>query len=141
LGQSRRISRIAPCTDVLPGGEAGFTFMEVIVALAIVAAMMVTLVYTTNYNLDLAGRHEAMTVATMLARDKMTEVGRDSREALKNKKGKFTEPYDDFSYDIEVKERTVFVILINIEIMEVDVTVTGRDETVVLRKIFQKGKV
>jgi type II secretory pathway pseudopilin PulG len=115
--------------------------MEVMVALAIVASMMVTLVYTTSYNLDVAGRHEALTVATMLARDKMTAIRRNPREELKEKKGNFPEPFDEFAYAIEVKERSVFVVLFNVGVTEINVTVTGRNETVSLRKILQRGKV
>jgi type II secretory pathway pseudopilin PulG len=114
--------------------------MEVMVALAIVAAMMVTLVYTTNYNLDVAGRHETLTVATMLAREKMTEVRREAGRAF-SKKGEFPEPFEDFVYEIEVKERTVPVLSFPVNVTEIVVTVTGREETVNLRKILQRGKV
>lgn len=121
--------------------EAGFTFMEVMVALAIVAALMVTLVYTTSYNLDVAGRHEALTVATMLARDKMAAVRRDPGGELKEKKGKFPEPFEDFTFEVEVKNRTVPIFSVPVNVTEINVTVTGRGETVSLRKILQKGKV
>jgi len=121
--------------------ESGFTFMEVMVALAIVASLMVTLVYTTNYNLDVAGRHEALTVATMLARDKMTAVRSDPGEELKEKKGKFPEPFEDFTFEVEVKDRTVPVFTVAVNVTEINVTVTGRGETVYLRKILQRGKV
>jgi len=121
--------------------EAGFTFMEVMVALAIVASLMVTLVYTTNYNLDVAGRHEALTVATMLARDKMTAVRRDPRDELREKKGKFPEPFEDFTFEVEVKDRSMPVFGFPVNVTEIDITVTGRGETVYLRKILQQGKV
>ena len=115
--------------------------MEVMVALGIVAALLVTLAYTTSHNLDVAARHEALTTATMLAREKMDAVRRDPRQELKEKKGQFPEPYEDFSFEVEVKERSVFVVVINVEVTEIGVTVTGLGETVSLRKILQKGKV
>lgn len=139
----RRRTNNNPANNYSPArlSEAGFTFMEVMVALAIVAALMVTLVYTTSYNLDVAGRHEALTVATMLARDKMTAVRRDPRDELKEKKGRFPEPFEEYSFEVDVKDRIVPIFSAPVNVTEINVTVTGRGETVSLRKILQRGKV
>ena len=114
----------------------GFTLIEVMAALTIVAALLVTLAFTTNYNLDLAGRHEALTVATMLARDKMTEVGNDTDRTLKDMKGSFDEPFEGFTYDIVRKDKTVEVFGFPISMLNISVTVEGRRERVVINKQF-----
>ena len=117
--------------------ESGFTFMEVMVALALVAALMVTLAYTTNHNLDVAGRHEALTVATMLARQKMDDIKRSPHLELKTIKDKFPEPFEDYEYQVILNETSYM----GFPAASLTVEVTGRDESVSLRKIFEKNKV
>ena len=56
------------------GGERGFTLLEVLIALAIVGGLLVTLIYTLNYHLGLVERQETITVATLLAKNKMTDM-------------------------------------------------------------------
>ena len=75
-----------------------------------------------------------------LVEKEKTEV-KEVLEELKEKKGNFPEPFENFSFEVEVKDRSVFVVLINVEVTEIGVTVTGLGETVTLRKILQKGKV
>ena len=116
--------------------QSGFTLIEVMAALAIVAALLVTLAYTTNYNLDLAGRHEALTLATLLARDKMTEVGNTTDRMLKDMKGSFEEPFAGFTYEIVRKEKAVDVFGFPVNMLHISVTVEGRGERVALKKQF-----
>lgn len=78
----------------------GFTLLEVLIALAIVGGLLVTLIYTLNYHLGIIERHETLTVATLLAKNKMTDVEK-SRE---NKKGVFDAPYDGYTYETFVKD-------------------------------------
>lgn len=135
MGQ--KTSRAALKSSGPMGGDAGFTFMEVMVALALVASLMVTLAYTTNYNLDVAGRHEALTVVTMLARDKMDAVRRNPTFELRKQKGKFPEPFEEYEYQVIINEASYM----GFPAASLTVEVTGRDETVSLRKIFEKKKV
>ena len=116
--------------------QSGFTLIEVMAALAIVAALLVTLAYTTNYNLDLAGRHEALTLATLLARDKMTEVGNTTDRMLKDMKGSFEEPFAGFTYEIVRNDKSVEVFGFPINMLNISVTVEGRRERVVINKQF-----
>jgi len=141
LARSARTAEMVKLPRALRSGDEGFTLLEVMVALGIVASLLVTLLYTTSYNLDVAGRHEALTVATMLARDKMTELAIAPKGTKREKKGKFPEPYEDYSFDIRLEDRSVFVIYIDVAITEVKVTVNGLGEQVTLRKIFSRGKV
>lgn len=116
---------------------AGFTLLEVMVALAIVAALLVSLLYTTAYHLDVAGRHEALTVATMLARDKIGAIRRDPKHELENMEGEFDEPYEDYSFTIEHEQTMIF----SVSVSKISVTVAGRGEQVTLRKVLQSSKV
>jgi general secretion pathway protein I len=81
-------------------GESGFTLLEVLIALAIVGGLLVTLIYTLNYQLSLVERQEAITVATLLAKTKMA----DMEKSPDSRKGIFEAPYDGYKYETFVKE-------------------------------------
>jgi len=78
----------------------GFTLLEVLIALAIIGGLLVTLIYTLNYHLGIIERHETLTVATLLAKNKMADI-EDTRE---DGKGVFDVPYDGYAYETFVKE-------------------------------------
>ena len=78
----------------------GFTFLEVLIALAIVGSLLVTVIYTLNYHLGIVERHEAITIATFLAKEKMADLEKDPVQ----EKGDFEEPYKDYSYETFVKD-------------------------------------
>jgi len=78
----------------------GFTLLEVLIALAIVGGLLVTLIYTLNYHLGIIEKHETITVATFLARNKMADL----EKKPENKKGIFDAPYEGYTYDTFVKE-------------------------------------
>jgi len=83
---------------ILP--NSGFTLLEVMISLAIVGALLVTLLYTLNYNLGIAERHRVITIATHLAKEKMYDMEKNPVEG----KGQFPEPYSGFSYETHVKD-------------------------------------
>ena len=81
-------------------GRDGFTLLEIMVALAIVGGLLVTLLSSLNYHLSVAQRHEFLTVASLLARDKIVE----SEQSPGNSKGDFPAPYSGFHYKVEIKD-------------------------------------
>lgn len=78
----------------------GFTLLEVLIALAIVGSLLVTVIYTLNYHLGIVGRHEAITVATLLAKKKMADLEKNPI----NEKGDFDNPYKNYAYETLVKD-------------------------------------
>ena len=80
--------------------EAGFTLLEIMIALAIVGGLLVTLIYTLNYHLDIAGRQETLTVASMLAKNKLLEM----ETANLAEQGEFPEPFNDFHYKTSISD-------------------------------------
>jgi general secretion pathway protein I len=79
---------------------SGFTLLEVLIALAIVGGLLVTLIYTLNYQLGLVGRQETVTVATLLAKNKMMEM----EKLPETGKGVFDAPFDGYTYETSVKD-------------------------------------
>jgi general secretion pathway protein I len=109
------------------GDRGGFTLLEVMIALALVGGLLVTLLYTLNYHLGIAERHETVTVATMLGKKKILDV----RAKPGNAKGAFPEPHEAYRFDAEVKESKYPGIA------EVWVTVTRDREEVVIREFIR----
>jgi len=79
---------------------SGFTLLEVLIALAIVGGLLVTLIYTLNYQLGLVERQETVTVATLLAKNKMMEM----EKIPEAKNGVFDAPFDGYTYETSVKD-------------------------------------
>jgi len=78
----------------------GFTLLEVLIALAIISGLLITLIYTVNYQLGIVERQETVTVATLLAKSALTEL----EKKPESKKGKFEAPYETYSYETAVKD-------------------------------------
>lgn len=74
--------------------------MEVMVAVAIVGALLVTLIYTLNYHLSIAERQETLTIAYLLARDKMEEMMKEEPTLTG---GDLSSPYARFRYMSEAR--------------------------------------
>lgn len=79
--------------------KSGFSLFEVLVALAIISGGLITIIYTVNYHLSLIARHETITVATILGREKLFNI--TSLNKVDNK-GSFEPLFKDYSYDIKI---------------------------------------
>jgi general secretion pathway protein I len=106
----------------------GFTLLEVLIALAIVGSLLVPLIYTLNYHLSIIERQETITVSTLLAKNKMTDV----EKIPENKKGVFDAPYDGYTYETFVKESSY------VGISEIIVVVKAGKEEVKLNEFVSK---
>ena len=109
----------------------GFTLVEVMVALAIVGGLLVTLLYTVGHHLDVAGRHEAVTRAVLLAREKIGTVKAGTRKA----EGDFPPPDQDYHWRVDVNQEVYY----GVTLFELSVTVTNGDEKVVLQELMREG--
>jgi general secretion pathway protein I len=110
--------------------DKGFTLLEVMVSLAIVGGLLVTLIYSLNYHLGIAGKHEFITTATLLARDKMAEAEKAPAEG----NGTFPKPFSDYRYTVGIKDSPYPGIA------EMDVTVVRNGEKVELSEMIGKTK-
>jgi len=85
-------------------GAHGFTLIEVLVALAIVAYALIGLIGLVNRNLGVVGRDEDLTRAMLLARKFVAEMEvREKFPDLGFSSGQFDE-YPGFSWEREVTE-------------------------------------
>lgn len=83
--------------------DKGFTLLEVMVALAIIATSLVTLLGTHLLSLDLAQKHKDQTMAAMLARGKLEETMSDGFDSLASDSGPF-ESHPGYEWETDVEE-------------------------------------
>ncbi len=80
----------------------GFTLLEIMVALAVISISLVVLLGLRNRDLVLAATARDMTQATLLARQKITEIQLIGFPDLGEKKGDFGEEAPNFRWRQEV---------------------------------------
>jgi general secretion pathway protein I len=78
----------------------GFTLLEVMIALAIMAGVVLTVISSFNYHLSVVDRDRKETVAVLLARAKMDDPAFKPGEA---KSGTFAPDRPDIAWKAEVK--------------------------------------
>lgn len=110
--------------------QPGFALLEVMIALAVVGGLLITLIYTLNYNLTILEKHEGITVASLLAREKIAEA----EKSLENRRGAFPEPYSEYFYETVVRD-SVFP-----KMSEISVVVKRDKEEARFTKLVQSSK-
>ncbi|HWI41475.1 MAG TPA: type II secretion system protein [Verrucomicrobiae bacterium] len=84
------------------GNHRGFTLLEVMVALAITAGVILTLLTAFNHHLGIAARDREEAEALLLARGKLEEIQHEYREDMK-REGSFAPERPDMTWRLEVK--------------------------------------
>ncbi len=80
----------------------GFTLLEVVIALAIMAGTLLTLLGAFNHHLAIVGRDREETVSLLLARGKLEELEMNSPESLTPQEGTFAPERPDISWKLSV---------------------------------------
>ncbi len=108
-------NRVSKKSKSFWGTSRGFTLIEIMVALAIIAILLMTIIYTVNYNLKIIDDDELTTTLVTLAKAKMSEL--EDNKDKRDEKGKFPSPYDNFSYTASVADSShVGVLLFTVEV-------------------------
>ncbi len=93
--------------------SAGFTLLEVLVSLGILAVSITAILQLFGTSMVTSARAEAVTVATMLARQKMAEqMIKLEKDALEGKfpgtdeetGGDFDSPYDKYKWHVNIRK-------------------------------------
>jgi general secretion pathway protein I len=95
--------------------EQGFSLLEIMVAVAILAIALTTLLRFHGDTLAVSARAEKYTIAAMLARAKMAElelqIDKDMKKGEfpeeKSEEEKFDEPYEDYRWKMTIKRVTL----------------------------------
>lgn len=100
--------------------ENGFTLLEVLIALAILAVSLVSLYVAQGNSLLVSGTADRLTVATFLAEQQMTEwqIALEAEMAKgelsdedKEETGQFEEPYSDYRWERRFRKIEIPIVL------------------------------
>ena len=83
---------------------AGFTLLEVMVAVAVIAIAFVTLIGAQSRSVAIAASSKFDTVAALLAQRRVTELSLYDYNELTSRTGDFGEDFPGFSWKIEVTD-------------------------------------
>ncbi|NOX80366.1 MAG: prepilin-type N-terminal cleavage/methylation domain-containing protein [Deltaproteobacteria bacterium] len=82
---------------------AGFTFLEVMVAVAIIAIALVTLIGSQSQSVSIAGEARFDIMASLLAQQKLTEIEAGNFDSLFSDEGDFGKQYPDYRWHTVVQ--------------------------------------
>ncbi len=118
--------------SILNSRRAGFTLLEIMVALAIVSTAVIAIFSTVNYHADVAYDHTLSTRMLLMAKEKIAEMEINP----KNQKGVF--PDSDFSYEATAKDLPGAVYEGDGGILELKTIVRGHGKEVELSQLVAK---
>jgi len=128
FGFRNKIRTINPQSTIRNSQSNGFTLLEVMVAVAILAMVLVTLLGLKNKSTQNVMLSERITTATLLAKRKMTEtlvIARTGTVVQKEDEGEF--PEEDFKNYTWKTAIAPVPIDINVKITEVRVAVLWKE--------------
>jgi general secretion pathway protein I len=86
--------------------QSGFTLLEVMIAMAIIAIALVAVFGSQSQSLSLANEAKFNTTAALLAQSKMAEIEILDSEDLASDSGDFREDFPDYHWDLNVRDVT-----------------------------------
>jgi len=86
------------------GKDHGFTLLEIVICLGIIALVLVAVFHLQAQNLDLQSEAQFMTIATCLLQERLSRI--QARETIEEgtNSGDFGKDYPDYTYTQEVSE-------------------------------------
>jgi general secretion pathway protein I len=96
----------------------GFTLMEVMIAMAILAIALVAVFQSQSQSISMAGSSRFLTTASLLAQGRMAEIEAVDMKNVKTENGNFGEGFPDYIWRVEVKDTE----LQNVKKIELTVT-------------------
>jgi general secretion pathway protein I len=105
--------------------DKGFTLLEVMIAVAIIAIALTTLLGSQSQSVSFANSAKFETMAALLAQSKMSELVTLEKNRLTSDSGDFGDDYPGFTWEVRVSDITIGNIAnISDYLKQVDLTVT-----------------
>jgi general secretion pathway protein I len=99
--------------------EAGFTLMEVMIAMVILAIALVTVFQSQSQSISMATRSRFLTVSSLLAQGKAAEIDAIDSKIITSGSGDFGDDFPDYAWSIDVKD-TEFDSLKKIDVVVIN---------------------
>ena len=87
--------------------KTGFTLLEVMVAMSILAMSLVAVFYMQSQSISMAGEARFLTTASLLAQHKMAEIEAGTSIDNKSQEGDFAPDYPAYGWTIEVTDTKI----------------------------------
>ena len=84
--------------------ECGFTFLEVMVAIALIAIALTAVLGSQSQSVSLAGEARFNTTAALLALSKMAEIELEDSDDLNADSGDFGEDFPGYTWQLSVSD-------------------------------------
>jgi len=82
----------------------GFTLLEVMIAMAILAITLVVIFQSQSQSVSMAGEARFQTTAALLAQGKIAEIETANPERISSDSGDFGDDFPDYSWELDVTE-------------------------------------
>ena len=82
--------------------DGGFTFLEVIVAVALLAIALTAVLGSQSQSVSLASEARFYTTVTLLAQGKMAEIESKDLDTLRSESGDFGEDFPGYTWEVTV---------------------------------------
>lgn len=87
--------------------EKGFTLLEVMVAMAILAIALVAVFQSQSQSISMAGNARFLTTASLLAQSKMAEMEAVEMRSIKSETGDFGRDFPGYEWRVTVKDMDI----------------------------------
>jgi general secretion pathway protein I len=86
---------------------SGFTLLEVMIAMAILAIALVAVYQSQSQSISMAGSSHFLTTASLLAQSRMTEIDAADPRDLAAGNGDFGDAFPDYQWQVEIDETEI----------------------------------
>ena len=87
--------------------KAGFTLLEVMIAMAILAIALVAVFQMQSQSISMSGESRFRTTASLLAQSKMVELESSAALGNQNKKGDFAPDYPEYGFTLQITDTQI----------------------------------
>ena len=97
--------------------SSGFTLMEIVISLGLIAVTLLAVFRLQAQNLDLQSEARFITIATHLAQDRISRIQADPGLEAGNQSGDFGEKFPHFTYRQEISEAEEMENVFRVEVV------------------------
>jgi general secretion pathway protein I len=87
--------------------SAGFTLLEVMIAMAILAIALIAVYQSQSQSVSMAGSSRFLTTASLLAQSRMTEIDMADPRKIENGSGDFGNDFQDYTWQVEIGDTQI----------------------------------